>query len=116
MLLYNIFFRKFFAYIIGTKGSRKKQLENETKTEITIPRTSNDKNIVITGPTASNVASARSRIERISAELRQKHSITHFVSYPLISDEIKKNFAEFKVRLLNAILIVAFIYFNYFRT
>lgn len=83
--------------MIGAKGSRKKQLENETKTEISIPRQITEKNIVITGPTASNVVSARRRIELISIDLREKHAITHFISYPLISDEIKQNFKEFKV-------------------
>lgn len=62
-----------------------------------MPKGKIDKNICISGPTATDVISARYRIETISNELRKKHMMTHFISFPLISDEIKTNFKRFQV-------------------
>lgn len=111
---YYIFYisRKFYAYLIGTKGSRIKQLNNETKTEITIPREKNDKTIVINGPSPSNVISARHKIELISSDLRERHPVTHFLSIPLINDGTKNSLLEFQVIIkaisTNNFLIVLF--------
>ncbi|GLV42385.1 uncharacterized protein CBL_03122 [Carabus blaptoides fortunei] len=90
----------FYAYIIGTKGSRRKKIEEETKTEITVPKQYKNNKILITGPTESSVAAARRRIEMIGNDLRNRHQITHFISFALVTDEIKDNFKKFKDAIL----------------
>lgn len=97
------YFSAFYAYIIGTKGSRRKKIEEETKTEITVPKQYKNNKILITGPTERSVAAARRRIEMIGNDLRNRHQITHFISFPLIADDIKANFRKFKVLKLRVL-------------
>nr|XP_002129758.1 activating signal cointegrator 1 complex subunit 1-like [Ciona intestinalis] len=85
-----------FKYIIGTKGATKRTLEFETRTRIEIPRRGTEGNIVISGKDKSGVASARNRIELIVSEKRWKQQFTHFVSIPLVNEEVKESFHEFE--------------------
>lgn len=55
---------------------------------------------VITGQNRANVASCRRRIEMLVDSARQRQPFTHFISLPFTSDEIKKNFEDFKKSVL----------------
>lgn len=99
-IVYKPIFRIFFGHIIGTKGFRRKRLEEETKTTITIPKERTNNKITITGASEKSVVDARQRLEFIELSLRNKHEMTHFISYPLVTQEIKSNFLKFKVILL----------------
>lgn len=90
----------FFSQIIGSKGMTKKRIENETKTQIKIPRQGVEGDISITGPTKESVSSARRRIEIIVLAGRNKQQFTHFLSIPITSDQIRKEFKSFKNDIL----------------
>ena len=53
--------------------------------------------VVISGPTRASVASARRRVTLIVMSYRRKHDATHFISIPMVGNNIKAGFIEFKV-------------------
>lgn len=90
----------FFAQIIGSKGMTKKRIETETKTSIKIPRQGVEGDISITGSSKESVSSARRRIEIIVLAGRNKQQFTHFLSIPITSEQIRKEFNSFKKDIL----------------
>lgn len=98
------FCRPFFGRIIGARGATKQRIEGETKAQITIPRQGRNEDIVITGGSRENVASARQRIEMIVLSSRQKQPPTHFFGVRIQTDQIKENYERFKVKCVDRCL------------
>lgn len=92
--------RTFYGPIVGVRGQTRKRLEDETRTNIFVPKKMNEHEIVITGPTRSSVASARRRVSLIVMSYRRKHEATHFISIPMVGRKIKAGFMEFKKQVL----------------
>lgn len=93
-------FRAFFALIVGSKGSTKKRIEGETKTQVKIPKAGVDGDIEVTGSTREAVSSARRRIDIIVLSSRSKQQATHFMCVPVIQPAIKENYRRFKVQTI----------------
>ncbi|XP_014285072.1 activating signal cointegrator 1 complex subunit 1 isoform X1 [Halyomorpha halys] len=90
----------YFAYIIGSKGATKKRLETETRTKIFIPKIGHSGDIVITGASKKDVASARRRIRLMVISSRKRHAYTHFISVPMTGLSIQSGFMSFKSEVL----------------
>lgn len=103
--------RTFWGSIIGAKGATRKRIENDTKAIISIPRQAQHGDVLITGSTKRSIILARRNIDVIVASSRQRLEYTHFISIPMISDEIKKNFITFKV--IKKFFSKYFLIFNY---
>ncbi|XP_062522115.1 activating signal cointegrator 1 complex subunit 1-like isoform X1 [Corticium candelabrum] len=88
----------FYKFIIGRQGETKKQLERETKTSIKVPSKGSTAaaNIVITGSDRSGVLAATRRVQMLGDEGRSRHEWTHFLSIPLNTTSIMKQFEQFK--------------------
>ncbi|CAH1781635.1 unnamed protein product [Owenia fusiformis] len=91
---------EFFKFIIGRKGETKRQIENETRTIIRIPRQGQEGDIVIEGKKKCEVLSAKSRIEIKVDTARQKQPFTHFLSFPCNGSSIGDSFEDFKSDVL----------------
>ncbi|KOB70433.1 Activating signal cointegrator 1 complex subunit 1 [Operophtera brumata] len=90
--------KHYIGSIIGKKGATKMRIERETKTNIKIPKQGEAGDISILGPTPANVKAARRRINIIVMSSRSKQRPTHFISIPLNTPDIMRNFQNFKVR------------------
>lgn len=85
------------------KGSKRKEIEMDTGTSIKIPKQNEEGDILVTGASERDVITARNRIQMIVLKMRDSHTITHFVSIPVVSEQIKKNLEIFKVSFLLSI-------------
>lgn len=92
--------RTFYGPIVGVKGQTRKRIEDETRANIFVPKKLNENEIVISGPTRASVASARRRVTLIVMSYRRKHDATHFISIPMVGNNIKAGFIEFKKQVL----------------
>ncbi|XP_065086622.1 activating signal cointegrator 1 complex subunit 1 [Ochlerotatus camptorhynchus] len=90
----------FFAMIIGNKGATRRRLEAETKTQIIVPKQGTEGDVIVKGTSTKAVTACRQRIELIVLGARNKQHFTHFLSVPMISDEIKSNFIKFREKVL----------------
>lgn len=90
----------FFSMIIGSKGTTRRRLETETKTQIIVPKQGTDGEIVVKGTSRKSITSCRQRIELIVLGARSKQQFTHFLSVPLNSDQIKVNYGKFREKVL----------------
>lgn len=92
----------FHSQVIGAKGNTRRRLEQETGTQILVPKIgSKDTNIIIKGVAKKDLLSAKNRLDLIMIAGRSKHQFTHFLSVSFVTDEIKSNFARFKEQILN---------------
>lgn len=92
---------KFYGFIIGQKGETKKKIEQETKTQLHIPRThSRIEEITITGRSRQGISSAKTRLDVLVATMRQKTPFTHFVALALNTKDVISKFHEFKEKVL----------------
>ncbi|CAG9767369.1 unnamed protein product [Ceutorhynchus assimilis] len=89
-----------FSFIIGAKGSKLKALQNSTNTSIKVPRINEKGDIIIEGNTERQVASAKTQIDIIIAQGKERMPPTHFVSIPIKSDMISSNLLKFKKSVL----------------
>lgn len=89
------------SYIVGAKASRLRSLEQTTNTQIKVPKPNEKGNVKVTGDTERKVASARTQISMIVMQRKDKLSISHFVSIPMVSDEIKLKLKRFQERILS---------------
>ncbi|KAB0796619.1 hypothetical protein PPYR_10680 [Photinus pyralis] len=89
----------FMGIVIGSRGSVRQRIEQETRTAIQIRKGGTD--VTVHGENERDVITAKNRIDLILWQARDKHRLTHFISIPLISDLIKYNFDSFKSTLLN---------------
>ncbi|OWF52184.1 activating signal cointegrator 1 complex subunit 1-like [Mizuhopecten yessoensis] len=85
-----------FKHIIGRKGETRRRIENETRTQIRIPKSGQEGPIAIVGVDRKGIVSAKTRIDVIVSTARQKEQFTHFLSIPVTSAKIIENFLEFK--------------------
>ncbi|CAG0891931.1 unnamed protein product [Darwinula stevensoni] len=86
----------FYSYIIGTKGTTRKRLETETHAHIKVPRAGQGADIEVIGSNRSSVLSACRRVMMLSDTMRQRTQFTHFLSFPINSEPVKKAFLQFK--------------------
>lgn len=93
-----MYFRSFYGAIIGAKGSVKKRIEGETRTEITIPKHATTTDITILGTKRDAVCLARRRVELIVINCRRKQPQTHFGCVRITEPTIKLNCIKFKVK------------------
>lgn len=93
------FFRALLPVIVGPKGRKLRELQEMTQTLIKVPRAHEvGAPVKITGQSERAVASARNQISILVLKKREKLPSTHFISIPVDSDEIRNNFALFKVK------------------
>lgn len=90
----------FFAMIIGNKGTTRRRLEAETKTQIIVPKQGTEGDVIVKGTSAKAVTACRQRIELIVLGARNRQHFTHFLSIPLDSEEIKSNYIKFREKIL----------------
>ncbi|KAF5285749.1 hypothetical protein FQR65_LT02277 [Abscondita terminalis] len=70
----------FVGYIIGTKGTVRNKIEQDTRTTINV---------------------IKEDVNNVRITARDKHRLTHFISIPLVTDLIKYNFDSFKTSILS---------------
>ncbi|KAK4879745.1 hypothetical protein RN001_007891 [Aquatica leii] len=78
-----------------------KTLEQETHTTISIPEKDVDGCIVISGENDFDVIKARHQLHSVIGELREKLTAAQFISIPVLSEEVQRNFEKFKQEILN---------------
>ncbi|KAH8416087.1 hypothetical protein KR222_008028 [Zaprionus bogoriensis] len=92
-----------FGGLIGFKGNTKRRIEDDTGTEIHIPRHNDNSNIVtIKSKSRSNVCGALRKIRLVVKSLRSRMKPTHFLAVPFNSGEVQQQFLELKKRILEA--------------
>nr|XP_023020114.1 activating signal cointegrator 1 complex subunit 1-like [Leptinotarsa decemlineata]XP_023020115.1 activating signal cointegrator 1 complex subunit 1-like [Leptinotarsa decemlineata] len=89
------------SYIIGSKGLKLKSLQKNTNTLIKVPKLNEKGEIKITGDTERKVASARTQISMIVMQRKDKLPISHFVSIPIVSENIREKYKRFQDEILN---------------
>lgn len=82
---------------MGAKGTTKKRIQFETKTTIKIPKQGVDGLVEIVGSAKQSVISARRRLELIIMAARHKQDKTHFLCVPVMGQNIREKFVQFKV-------------------
>ena len=94
--------KSFYGVILGAKGATKKKTEAETKTRIDVPfHDDDDGNIIIKGSTKTDVESAVKRLYAIVNTARLKYNPSHFISIPMLVDQMKTQFNQFKQQVLS---------------
>ncbi|KAK5646317.1 hypothetical protein RI129_004781 [Pyrocoelia pectoralis] len=77
-----------------------KKLEIDTRTAITVPE-NEDGNIIISGDNENDVVNARHFMHSIIGEIRSKLPAAQFISIPVNSEEVQRNFQRFKDEIMN---------------
>lgn len=86
---------EFYKFIIGKGGETKKKIENETRTQIRIPKQGIEGDVFIDGRDKKGILSAKMRIDLIIDSAREKIPFTHFLSLPVTGLEMNENFNSF---------------------
>lgn len=97
----------FYGRIIGTQGNTRRQIEQETKTRVSVPsRGSRSTKVIITGNNKDDVINAVERLKIITTtafginkrnrSYPTRQNYTHFLSISFATDEIKRNFSLFR--------------------
>uniref|UniRef100_A0AC35ERX3 K Homology domain-containing protein n=1 Tax=Panagrolaimus sp. PS1159 TaxID=55785 RepID=A0AC35ERX3_9BILA len=86
--------------LIGTKGSTKRQIEEETNSKIDIPRRGDPGPVIIASKKEEDAQRCYDRIEMIVLEGRRRLPFTHFVMIPCNSEEIMTKHGEFVEKML----------------
>ncbi|EDW89594.1 activating signal cointegrator 1 complex subunit 1 isoform X1 [Drosophila yakuba] len=95
--------KSFYGGLIGMKGSTKRRIEEETRTEIYVPRQNEKSNeVTIRAKQRSQVCAALRQIRHLVASLRKKMKPTHFLALPLNYGEVKERFVDLKKCILEA--------------
>ncbi|KAJ6643917.1 Activating signal cointegrator 1 complex subunit 1 [Pseudolycoriella hygida] len=89
-----------YGVLVGAKGSTKKRIQFETKSTIKIPKQGVDGLVEIVGATKQSVISARRRLELIIIAARHKQDKTHFLCVPVVGQNIREKFVQFKNQIL----------------
>ncbi|XP_033251402.1 activating signal cointegrator 1 complex subunit 1-like [Drosophila miranda] len=93
----------FYGGLIGVKGSTKRRIEEETPSEIYIPRQHEaSSNVTIKAKERSQVCAALRQIRSLVGSLRRKMRPTHFLAVPLNFGEVQNRFLELKTSILEA--------------
>ncbi|PIK51488.1 putative activating signal cointegrator 1 complex subunit 1-like [Apostichopus japonicus] len=91
----------FYGRIIGKGGETRRRIEDETQCKINIPnRGSRSEVVMIHGSNRNGVISAKTRIDLLVEEARQKQPFTHFLSLPLNTESLQGSFEEFREDVL----------------
>lgn len=72
-------------------------VQNETNTVINFPTPKKEGFLEILGESDESIEEAEKHIHCFIADIRNQLSPLQFIAIPLLSDEIKHNFEEFKV-------------------
>ncbi|XP_031343533.1 activating signal cointegrator 1 complex subunit 1-like isoform X2 [Photinus pyralis] len=92
------------VYYVGLNNfpylSRRK-IEVDTRTVIRTPQR-DDGSMTISGDCADDVVNARRTVQSIVAEIRNKQPAAQFISIPVNSEEVQRNFQQFKDAILSA--------------
>ncbi|KMY92652.1 activating signal cointegrator 1 complex subunit 1 [Drosophila simulans] len=95
--------KSFYGGLIGMKGSTKRRIEEETRTEIFVPRPNDRSNeVTIKAKQRSQICAALRQIQHLVTSLRKKMKPTHFLAVALNSGEVKERFMELKKCILEA--------------
>ena len=86
----------YFGFIIGRNGDKKFRLEQDTKTQIRMPKRGLGDWIVIEGKEKSSIASCINRITLQIAEARHKKAFTHLLTFPLNFPLLQAKLDEFQ--------------------
>ncbi|TKR77772.1 hypothetical protein L596_018685 [Steinernema carpocapsae] len=93
----------FFGAIIGTCGSKLKEIEKELECRILVPRLGQQGPVeVLSYNAASSVRRAVERIEIIVIDNRAKKRFTHFVAIPANQKEIMKNYEQLRDKIFSS--------------
>ncbi|KAH8290392.1 hypothetical protein KR054_002511 [Drosophila jambulina] len=95
--------KSFYGGLIGLKGSTKRRIEEETKTELYVPR-QNEKSseILIKAKQRDRVCAALRQIRHIIGSLRKKMKPTHFLAVALNTGQVQERFIELRKSILEA--------------
>uniref|UniRef100_A0A0G4GB55 K Homology domain-containing protein n=1 Tax=Chromera velia CCMP2878 TaxID=1169474 RepID=A0A0G4GB55_9ALVE len=96
-------------FIIGAKGARKKEIEQESGAQISVPPRQQQPGrgggavepVVIRCREKKGVLSAKAQIEVICEREVEKLPFTHFISLPLTDADLKSKFEKFKQSVLD---------------
>ncbi|KAH8269615.1 hypothetical protein KR018_010514 [Drosophila ironensis] len=95
--------QSFFGGLIGSKGSTKRRIEEQTNCHISIPRQyDKSSDIVITGKERSHVCAGLRQVRLIIDSLRSKTPPTHFLGVALNSGVVQQRFKDLKASILAA--------------
>ncbi|XP_022224356.2 activating signal cointegrator 1 complex subunit 1 [Drosophila obscura] len=95
--------KSFYGGLIGLKGSTKRRIEEETRSEIYIPRQHEESShVTIKAKDRSQVCAALRQIRSLVGSLRRKMRPTHFLAVPLNFGEVQNRFMELKKSILEA--------------
>uniref|UniRef100_A0A1I8HLH6 KH domain-containing protein n=2 Tax=Macrostomum lignano TaxID=282301 RepID=A0A1I8HLH6_9PLAT len=87
----------FHKFLIGRHGDAKRRLEAETGVELIIPRMGDTESPVLAlGRTKAQLASAKTRIELLLADARDRLPITHFLSISLAAESVRHRYEQFR--------------------
>lgn len=64
-----------------------------------MPKNGNDGYIIVTGSSEPDVVNAREMIQSVASEIRERQMAAQFISIPVHSEEVQRNFEQFKVVL-----------------
>lgn len=90
----------YFKFIIGKNSEKKKYLEHQTNTNITLPSRGCEGDIVIRGKDRKGVIAARAKIHTIIELNRKQQPAGHFLSLSVFSEEMQHNLEEFQKNVL----------------
>ena len=87
----------FHKHIVGRSASVKKRLENETGTQIDVPRPHENKDFIrVRYQSEDSLSSLQIRVESIVENARKREKPTHFICIPVQSEAIAHNLTKFK--------------------
>ena len=87
----------FHKHIVGRNALVKKRLENETGTEIVVPRPHENKDLItVKYRSEESLSSLQFRVESIVESARKREKPTHFLCIPVQSEDISANLTKFK--------------------
>jgi activating signal cointegrator complex subunit 1 len=93
----------YIGSVIGRSGETKSTLEKETNTKIILPSRgmASKQPVQVNGTDKQNIISCRNRIILIISSARLRKPFTHILTLPLIADEMKLKFTDFKNKVLD---------------
>ncbi|KAH8401262.1 hypothetical protein KR009_004141 [Drosophila setifemur] len=98
-----IFCSSFYGGLIGKKGNTKRRIEEETRSEIFVPRQNEKSNdVLIRAKQRGQVCAALRQIRHVTGSLRQSMRPTHFLAVALNSGEVQERFVQLKKEILAA--------------
>lgn len=91
--MYRIYYQRLEAF----PNFNIQKLAQDTNTEITLPKNGNEGYLNINGTTASDIINAREIIHSTLLDIKEKLKPLQFISIPVHTEEVQRNFQLFKV-------------------